>query len=342
MFRRILITLLSCLGSLAQAAEVDSFTQRHALDDSALMLDQVVNVWLEEALIEANKPPLLEALSSKKEMVCDRSRLLEAVRARLAGYLVGQVERFANQSTAIDKIKTPFEQSIYRDFEFTESPAVALTGRMAVLLRLGDVMLGSDKLGHFFTEGYSYFDLYINVGEKQAIDYGHLTESSIFGLMTTGIFSWADQAANLNGLRFWNALLGLRPDPLTQQKPVPYMVCENGQWHRQRAFHWTDYVDPTWDEALNCNTYKDQQLVEKVSGLIAERSGGRHCPLDKVDKTALQQKYGRLLPFVYNENNRQLFDKAMLPQLEAYWQMLVQMAPFGRLTTSDHEVKTNE
>jgi len=334
--RRRLATLALLLWSLSgRTAEVDSFTARHPLEDAAPMLDQVVNVWLEEALIEANRKPLLPSLSGGGRLACDSARLIDAVKSRFAGYLIGQLETFANESTAIDKVRVPFADSIYRDFDFTESPAVALTGRLAVLLRVGGVYIGSDKLGHFFTEGYSYYELYLRSGEAAAIDYGRLTEISFYGLLTTGIFSWADLAANLNGMRFWNELLALRPDPLTRQTPIPLLRCEQGQWKRQRDFHWRDYVDAAWDEAVNCVAFRDRSLLDKAGALIRARSQGRSCPLQGADLAALQHKYGPLLQYIFNPAGNRLLPESLKPDLERYWrQLMLQIAPLSRLDAS--------
>jgi hypothetical protein len=330
---RRLVALALLLWSLSgRAAEVDSFTARHPLRDAAPLLDQVVNVWLEEALIEANRKPLLPTLSGGGRLACDSARLIDAVKSRFAGYLIGQLETFANESTAVDKIRVPFADSIYRDFDFTESPAVALTGRLAVLLRLGDVYVGSDKLGHFFTEGYSYYELYLRSGEAAAIDYGRLTEISFYGLLTTGIFSWADLAANLNGMRFWNELLALRPDPLTRQPPIPLLRCEQGQWKRQRDFHWRDYVDDAWDEAVNCVAFRDRSLLDKAGALIRARSQGRSCPLQVAGMEALQRKYGPLLQYIFNPAGNRLLPESLKPDMERYWrQLMLQIAPLSRL-----------
>ena len=305
------------------AAEVDSFTNRHPLTDSGPFLDQVVNVWMEEAVIEANEPGLLDGLLEKKSQ-CDEERLMDALASKLAGYLVGQLESFVDRSTWIDGIHTPFRKSIYRDLDFSESPTVVLTERLATLIRIGDVYLGSDKLGHFFTEGHTYFEHYLDENEQSALDYGELMESSLYGELTTGIFSWADLAANLNGLRFWNAILGRKPDPIQPLMQVqPYIACVNGRWKRVRLFHWADYVDPAWDEALNCNVYADEVHARKVLRRIDEATNGRGCPMAPVDETALARKYGHLLPLIYNRSGPRAvhaFDRLV----EHYWQQILQ------------------
>jgi len=71
--------LLILLPGISTAAEVDSFTHRHPLKDSAPFLDQVVNVWLEEAIIEANRPSLISGLLENGTQTCNEERLMEAL-----------------------------------------------------------------------------------------------------------------------------------------------------------------------------------------------------------------------------------------------------------------------
>ncbi len=320
---RALITVLALLVMPLQAAEVDSFTERHALRDSAPLLNQVVNVWMEEAVIAANQSSLIDDITASNPPGCSEDRLMASLKDRLAAYLVGQLESFANESTALDTINTPFEKSIYRDLDFTDSPTFSLTQRLAVLLRIGDSYLGSDKLGHFFTEGHTYYERYLSDGEQSALLYGKLTESTFYGELATGIFSFADLAANLNGLRFWNLVLAHKPDPITrEQKLTPYIVCDAGKWKRQRAFDWNDYVDSAWDEVINCNAYRDVALLNKVQARIHQASGGKSCPLQTVDKRLLEQKYGRLLPAVFNRQGPRVL-QSFNRSLQQYWQEIV-------------------
>jgi len=336
LFSRLL--LLSLLLSLPlQASEVDSFTHRHSLRDSAPLLNQVVNVWMEEAVIEANKPTLLADISRQKESGCDEKRLLKTLENRFAAYLIGQLETFANESTALDTIRVPFADSIYQDLDFTESPTVSLTERLAVSLRVGDVMLGADKLGHFFTEGYAYFERYQQEGEQSALLYGNLSESTFYGELSTGIFSFADLAANLNGLRFWNAILAKQADPLQRTvTPQPYIACRNDKWQRVRTFDWLDYVDPAWDEAINCNAYRDDQLLHKVQKRIVLASDGKQCPLVNIDQAALAKKYGRLLPAIYNDQGPrvlQSFNRA----LQQYWNEIIRKLELSAISIDLYE-----
>ena len=304
----------------ARSAEVDSFTHRRPLADSAPALNAVVNRWMARAVEEANRPPMLLTGEEEEEILatgCDSDRLESALVGRLVGFIVGPLESLVNHSRSLDVIRVPFEQSIYRDFQFKESPVISLTRRMATLVRIGDVYVGSDKFGHFFTEGHTYYRLYATAGRRSALTFGEVTESTFYGELTTGIFSFADLAANLNGLRFWNEIEGRLPDPLTG-RPVlqPYVECRLGRWHLTRRFDWRDYVDPAWDEAVNCSDFRNDELLQKVRRRIAAATGGRQCPLEQVDRKRLARKYGDLLPLVFNPDGNRVFAGRLRPKIE--------------------------
>jgi len=328
---RLLLALALLAGSWllsavsGECAEVDSFTNRHELVDSGPQLDLVVNAWLEEALTEANRKPLFQ-IDTEKEGIsyCNREQLFAALEDKLTGFIVGKLEARVMEDESLDTIRVEFENSVYRDLVFAESPTISLTRHLAVLLRVGDVYFGADKFGHFFSEGYSYYEMYRDGDEFSALQFGDLTESTFYGELTTGIFSYADLAANLNGLRFWNRILGLKPDPLSGQ-PVhaPYVQCVDKKWQLVRPFTWQDYIDPTWDEAVNCNAFRNQRLLDKVKRRIAEASNGGVCPLYPVDQYLLEEKYGDLLDSIYNPTGNRVLDEPLKPKIEQYWSTIL-------------------
>lgn len=75
-------------------------------------------------------------------------------------------------------------------------------------MRINDICVGSDKLGHFLQQGYEYYGIAHGPGGSatEAERWGAGTEAGGFGLQTTGVFSNADLAANRQGLRFYEDL----------------------------------------------------------------------------------------------------------------------------------------
>ncbi len=314
----------------ALSAEVDSFTNRHELADSRVALNLVVNRWLAEALATANERSLFQLGNEQGVDYCNQVRLFDALKEKLTGFIVGKLEALVTNSTDLDTIRVAFDQSIYRDFEFTESPTISLTKHLAVLLRIGDVYLGADKFGHFFTEGFSYYEMYSAGDQYAALQFGDLSESTFYGEFTTGVFSYADLAANLNGLRFWNSILGLKTDPVTGTAvDKPFVQCVDKKWHLMKEFDWRDYVDPSWDEAINCSAFRNEILLAKVKKRIADTSHGKTCSLVDVDRQTLKKKYGDLLPFIFNPDGNKVLMEPLKPKFELYWSTIV-----NRLTMS--------
>ncbi|KAF5429684.1 hypothetical protein C5S39_08605, partial [Candidatus Methanophagaceae archaeon] len=95
--------------------------------------------------------------------------------------------------------------------------------------------IGTDKLGHFFGQGYEYFDISViqGKGDKAAFKYGKKTEMGKFGVQSTGVYSNADLEANKSGLMFYKDLFN---NPLMK-------------------FDIAKYVNRKWNEELNPNTY---------------------------------------------------------------------------------------
>ena len=69
----------------------------------------------------------------------------------------------------------------------------------------GRVAIGTDKLGHFFAQGYEYFEKAVLEGKgvDAAVAYGKSTEEGKYGLGTTGVYSYADLEANKAGYNFY-------------------------------------------------------------------------------------------------------------------------------------------
>jgi hypothetical protein len=104
--------------------------------------------------------------------------------------------------------KAPFLESIYwiRPANYTTlSPTICMYG----------VEFGTDKLDHMFQQGYTYYRKYnaaLKAGKSDAdalhaaVAWGRSTENLFYGYVVSGVYSNADLAANLAGLRFYQSL----------------------------------------------------------------------------------------------------------------------------------------
>ena len=162
-------------------------------------------------------------------------------------------------------------------------------------LRIGDLTIGTDKFGHFFDTGHVYFQRAYRQGggEEAGMMYGERTERGIYGIMTTGVFSYADLVANYNGMNFWKNLT----DKYNEDPSKIYFKCEEGQWKQVRVFDWKDYVDAGWDEGINCSRFKTKLMTKNVAALIEKSTEGvegesRTCPLQREKCEAIKVKYG--------------------------------------------------
>lgn len=109
--------------------------------------------------------------------------------------------------------------------------------------------IGLDKIGHFFQQGWEYYNKYKNGknGPKEAEKWSKETENGSFGKGTTGVYSNADLAANRKGGKFYEDLAN------SEGKGFEFDICN----YVKQA----DPEDPSdsWSEEKNPNEY-----VEKV------------------------------------------------------------------------------
>lgn len=296
-----------------QAAEVDQFSGHSAglLADAAPLLEAEVNRRLQLAVAMANrpvtKPPQLRTRPALQYPACEEERLYDALAWELARPVIGQLETFAEEQPQISRRRIAFRDSVYRNFIWQQSPSLVLSERVAAVIRVGDVEIGSDKLGHFFTEGYSYFEVTDRLQDsvEEGVLFGEWSESLYFGAQTTGVFSFADLAANLNGLRFWNRILAHHPDPLSGHEVTPYIRCEQQRWRLVDTFHFSGYIDTAWNESVNCSAFRNLRMLEQVL---------HYQPLC-TPQALPQHKYGRWQDRVLNHAGLQVLPDYLQPEV---------------------------
>jgi hypothetical protein len=228
------------LAGAAAAYETDQYSNRLApLGDSAPVLNREVNAAIEDIAAHWKGPR-------------DDGRMVMAVFHRIGGYFwVDHLERWAMNSPEVDKLPTPRRQSMYRGLPLRATRVAAMFG-IGPTFRLGDVLIGSDKIGHFLSQGRKFWQRWQRNGnEQRAADTAARVEAGIFGGITTGAYSNSDLVANYEGYRFYRSLF---EDGIVAGKPA-ILAWQDGRWRVQRAFDWNDHVNDYWDEALNPNAY---------------------------------------------------------------------------------------
>ena len=189
------------------ASETDSFLAiKDNPRESSYRINEITNSLLIDALIEANN------ISG-----CSEKQLYKSLIKRLKGNVIaGPIEKYINDvdDIFIDKSKTNLKGSIYGTLSFFQAPLLHLTKTslgsvVKININDNDLFIGSDKFGHFFTEGYIYYKKAFlkKKGIVKTLKWGMRTERGKFGLKTTGVYSYADLAANYKGMSFWKNIV---------------------------------------------------------------------------------------------------------------------------------------
>jgi hypothetical protein len=223
----------------------------------------------------------------------DEKAFVDAVYNRLGGhYWVDKLERWAMNSPEVEKLGTPRYHSIYSGIPFWDSRFIAVFG-IGDTIRVNGQLIGTDKIGHFFSQGRKFYRRYVRYGsEARAAERSAYTERAIFGSMTTGNYSNADLVANYEGHRFYRSLF---EDDIIPGKPA-ILRWEQDHWVVQRPFDWADHVNAYWDEALNVSHF-DALLYAPMYERLVEQCPNywAHPGLYTVhDEAAFKARYGFL------------------------------------------------
>ncbi len=283
------LLLFLAVSAPARATEADSFTHRDAtLEDATSALDSEMNRRMNRALAGAN------FWGS-----CDENLLFlhlgGELRAGLLGvYMVSPLEFYSNLSPSVARQSTPRDESIYSDLGVLDSAPITLYP-LGALIRVGGHVIAGDKFSHFLNVGWTYYRMTYREGRSlgRAMRYGESTERGIWGLATTGVYSYADLVANFQGMRFWAGILG--EDDLLGVPVEAYVRCEEEEWVLVRPFAWSDWVDAGWDEGVNCNRYARRFQDKLAAGSVRpglETVDFRECPVTVGACISLQETYG--------------------------------------------------
>ena len=311
-----LIYILFTFGAIA--SETDPFTLRYTeVEDATKSINAEINRRIQAALSSSlfDNPSLLSRLMSRP---CNYRRLGVVLGRELRRALYGKVEEAINNAEAnIPVIYIPRSESIYANLSIFEAFPIYL-GKMGLgnVIRIGEYLIGPDKFGHFFNEGYKYFNLRLGhlhsnnvkvtrgeladyvadmVAIHHAMEYGTSTETGIFGMATTGVKSYADMAANFNGLIFWSEVFNYPLAFRTLEEHRPYFECVDGRFTQIREFDLRDYFDAAFDEGINCSEYREGNVRDEVMARVdeLERTHNRrfHCPVFPEKCPEVVEKY---------------------------------------------------
>jgi hypothetical protein len=246
--------LLFIAAANAAAYETDQFHNRlEPIADSRAVMDREVNVAIADIVNTWRGPR-------------DDWRFVNGIYARLGGvHWVDHLEAWAMRSPEVEKLGTPRYASVYAGHPWWATRVTGLFG-IGPTFRLAGVLVGSDKIGHFFSQGRKFYRRWLRMrDEALAARHSAYTERAIFGQMTTGDYSNADLVANYEGHRFYRSLF---EDGIVGDKPA-IVRWDGDHWVVQRTFSWADHVNAYWDEALHPNHY-DRLLAPHMRARFAQ------------------------------------------------------------------------
>lgn len=276
--------LLLLLPVIAIASEGDAFSARLFTDykDMEPLLNKEVNGRIVEALNSANKKP----------HDCRPEVAMKALKGEFLRPVVGVFEYWSSHNDVLQGHQIKLKNSIYKDLAFSENWPVHF-GKfgMATFFNINGTLVASDKFGHFFDEGHTYYEMVKEQGLtiQEALNKGISLEEGIYGYERSQVFSYGDLVANRNGYEFWNSLFNDRAGN-------NYVGCTpDNKFFLRRSFAFSTYVDDGWDEGINCSKYSNKSVEDRVMKVIGdlEKSSGRKlaCPAERYKCAAIVNKY---------------------------------------------------
>lgn len=257
MIRRRALAVLVLLGLAALSASAYETDQHSNRDQVVADSTEILNARVNETIREIAKQWSTDH---------DEMAFVDEFYGRIGGiHYVDKLERWAMTSPDVEKLDTERYDSIYSGYPLWSLRVSTLFG-IGKTIRLNDELVGTDKIGHFISQGRKFYKRYLELGsEREAAKRSVLTEKAIFGQATTGSFSNADLVANFEGYRFYRSLF---EDDFIPGKPA-ILRWNDGHWVVQREFDWKDHVNAFWDEALNPNQYSRLPRIYVRRQLVA-------------------------------------------------------------------------
>lgn len=136
--------------------------------------------------------------------------------------------------------------------------------------------IGIDKIDHLFSHGHLYWKMMGRDPKlppeqvQRMLNMGIAQEEGIWGLKCFSVKSYADLSANYHGLFFWRDLLN---------GPSPILACDGNHYVQKRKFDLADYIDPSMDESINCNSYDSAAVINALK--VGWDKVKMKCPADE-------------------------------------------------------------
>jgi hypothetical protein len=270
-----LIAIFVLCASLAGAETDPYYAWFHPPRDSTAAINRAINRALDDGLSEVNRAPPASCRDAAASITAPLGRTA-------AWFFAGSTRAWGvdhsprNNREYANRFR---RESVYRDaplFPFGSLVPLDPT------VRVGDILFGTDKIGHFFTNGLRYYDRYLATGSvSAATETGVAEENGGLGVAVSSVFSYADLQANDRGLAFFRELCeggGLRR-------------TDSGGWLLARPFDIARFVDPCWDEGYNASSFAGMSEQPIKDAIVAM------CPRWRSDRSVVERRraYARIM-----------------------------------------------
>lgn len=178
-------------------------------------------------------------------------------------------------------------QSIYSGRSLLDARQF-FTWHFSSTIRVGEVYLGTDKIGHFFDKGAILAGHYykerargmsVEEAEASVVELGSgshpiFSEATLLGWWSSGVYSNADLACDYLGHLFYRNVT--EPLMVGGELREPMLVRDGQHWRlndhvRPDSDFFTVFIDERFDEALNPNLYRPGLREHVLKGLPARR-----------------------------------------------------------------------
>lgn len=295
--------VLTCFAGAASAAEADHFTLPDGeMVDITEPVNRLANDGLQAAIDDLNAQGGCDGSAKSEELLYER--LTDVFSNHKKGQLVQAILHGDLPRTVIPLKESLYgEWSIWNGFLLGRKGAAKSPLALSPLIKIGDTVIGADKLEHMFGMGLRYFKGHYADGKPlvSVLKTGVFKEKTALGgnMLATGVFSYADLSANFNGMRFWNHMLQKQDDVLGAQHNLgPYLTCQAGKWAKnpERPIDFTNYIDVTMQESMNCSKFATNGGLRKFQAALGDmqsknKSRSFACPVNPQLLNQVARKY---------------------------------------------------
>ncbi len=319
-----LIVLFFSFGmNEVRAEETDQFTlPPHELLDIGPIASEKLYEVIQQVIIQTN---------SEIQMLIPKAQHSQLAASRLATrrkgtYLANLV--YAHTGPGFPRwmrwghLPVDFKPMLYRETRpwktvywlvFSQSP-LSLVG-LAPTINMYDYYFGTDKLGHFFMQGHTYYTMYmffLNHGKSAQkahdaiVTYGQILEQTYLGTLVNGVYSNADLSANYSGWKFYMNLVQSVKIGDTTLSPI--LVLNGDKWEFSKRITKDNllkpYISDNLSEAMNPSRYAfmreriRNQVIKRCANWVERKGITKQVVLAKLEETSRWhgETYGHWLP----------------------------------------------